>query len=360
MGQSAYNFDGIPDAKPAAAPPKGPQGTTGERFAEGAWRNLNPMGLVKAAAHPIDTLGAIIDAHAAEFDKARSAFNDGRYSEAVGHLAASGLPVLGPAAAHAGERMGEGDVAGGMGEAVGLVAAMQAPKAVAAAREALPTIRVPRQHVGSALEMTGRMIASPMKTAGKAVERVGTRIKKDAATSPAASADVAPARPTPVAPAPSNVAPAPAPTVQTPGPESPAAPAAPAPPSVRAGETFSLPMAQRTKGQTSGAWLANDVGIAAKRAQVPLTPQQLEQAVKTVRETGRSPLQVVQELQQAVKPKLSGSETTAFQQMVAQGKTPQQAWEAIRAMRQMSQGLPSNAVVDASVQVRNATGRWPK
>lgn len=102
------------------------------RFAAGAWKNLNPAGLVDVVAHPIDTASAIVRSHLSEADKARQAFKEGRYSEAMGHAAATALPVIGPAAARAGERIGEGDIAGGIGEGVGVVGAMESPRALRA------------------------------------------------------------------------------------------------------------------------------------------------------------------------------------------------------------------------------------
>lgn len=56
-----------------------------------------------------------------EWSKGIDLGHQGRYSEAAGHLLASVIPFMGPAAAHAGERMGEGDIAGGLGETTGLV-----------------------------------------------------------------------------------------------------------------------------------------------------------------------------------------------------------------------------------------------
>lgn len=111
------------------------------RFAEGVTHTLNPMGLVQAALHPVDTVGALIDAHAQQLEKAKQAYTDGRYSEAIGHLGAAALPVLGPAAANAGERIGSGDIAGGLGEATGLLASVEVPRGVATAGKSLSGVR---------------------------------------------------------------------------------------------------------------------------------------------------------------------------------------------------------------------------
>src|SRR4249920_2474259 len=103
----------VGQAENSAAPVEGPSVA---RFVAGAWSNLNPMGLVHAAMDPKAAVKGLLDAHAAQLDKAKAAYSDGRYSEAAGHLAAAALPLIGPAAAHAGERIGEGDIAGGLGE----------------------------------------------------------------------------------------------------------------------------------------------------------------------------------------------------------------------------------------------------
>lgn len=109
----------------------------GARFAEGVWRNVNPVNIVRGVAgmvtHPLDTLGAARDQMSAEWEKAGQAGLEGRYSEAVGHGLAGSLPFVGPAAAGAGEKIAEGDVAGGLGEGVGMLAASFLPKAAKAA-----------------------------------------------------------------------------------------------------------------------------------------------------------------------------------------------------------------------------------
>src|SRR5262245_48340384 len=116
----------------ASAPVDGAPGeaSPGTRFAENVWSAVNPMNVVQAALHPVDTLGALVDAHLAEASKTKAMYDAGRYSEAAGHLGATLLPVLGPAAARAGEQIGSGDIAGGLGSSVGLVASTQAPKVV--------------------------------------------------------------------------------------------------------------------------------------------------------------------------------------------------------------------------------------
>lgn len=129
-----------PQAQPAApgrteGEGAGPQGSALGRFAQGAWQNLNPVSMVQGVAqavrHPIDTAVAAKDAMGEQWEKAYHAGAEGRYSEAVGHGLAGSLPLVGPAAAAAGERIGSGDVAGGLGEAAGLLAPIAGARAAA-------------------------------------------------------------------------------------------------------------------------------------------------------------------------------------------------------------------------------------
>jgi hypothetical protein len=133
-----------------SAQPKAPAPATGSaagRFAEGAWENLNPVNMVKGVAgavmHPIDTVKAAGSAMGSEWEKAGTAASQGRYSEAAGHGLAGSLPLVGPAAAAIGERIGEGDVAGGVGAGTGLIASMFAPRAVSGTVKVANKIRAP-------------------------------------------------------------------------------------------------------------------------------------------------------------------------------------------------------------------------
>lgn len=118
-----------------------PDGSATGRFLEGAAKNLNPItaitGLYGAVRHPIDTAGSILNANLEQLKKANEDRKAGNFSEMVGHGAAGLIPVLGPAAAAAGERMASGDVAGGLGEGAGLVAPFGAAPAVRGATAAV-------------------------------------------------------------------------------------------------------------------------------------------------------------------------------------------------------------------------------
>lgn len=82
------------------------------------------LGLVKAAGQAIG--GPMVE----QAERAGAAFDQGRYSEAAGHGLAAALPVVGPMAAEMGETLGEGNVAGALGQA----AANFAPIAPGAAK----------------------------------------------------------------------------------------------------------------------------------------------------------------------------------------------------------------------------------
>lgn len=139
-------------------PAVGPDAQGGlRRFVGGAAGVLNPVNLIEGGldmiASPIDTTKQAWGAMGEQADKARDAFRQGRYIEAAGHGLASAVPVIGPAAAAAGERIAGGDVAGGLGEAAAL-GAVSSPSLIRgtanAARSALPSGA--RESIASSLD----------------------------------------------------------------------------------------------------------------------------------------------------------------------------------------------------------------
>ena len=114
------------------------QGSSLKRALSGLWSMTNPIGiasgLAQAVRHPIDTGTNIVRAQVDQGRQAFEAAKDGRVFEAAGHGAASLLPVVGPLAAQTGERIAEGDVAGGLGQTAGLLAPFAVSGAVQAAR----------------------------------------------------------------------------------------------------------------------------------------------------------------------------------------------------------------------------------
>lgn len=127
---------------PASPSPSAPQGSALGRFASGAGEMLNPVtmvqGMYQAVRHPVDTAVAMYDQQGQQFDKAVDSARQGRYSEMLGHGAASFLPVIGPMVASIGEQAGTGDIAGAAGRLAGAAAAWQAPKLAAK----VPSLRV--------------------------------------------------------------------------------------------------------------------------------------------------------------------------------------------------------------------------
>lgn len=123
--------------------PAQPEGSATWRFLSNAGEMLNPVTMVQGAAHaiahPIETGTAMLGAQRAEYEKAKALIKSGQYSEAAGHGLASALPLLGPAAAAAGEQIGSGDIAGGLGKGAGLLAPM-AVGALAPKRISLPAV----------------------------------------------------------------------------------------------------------------------------------------------------------------------------------------------------------------------------
>jgi hypothetical protein len=153
------------------------QGSATSRFFTNAGEMLNPVALVKgvagAVAHPIDTLSNIYDQAKAQAGQAIDLAKQGRYTEAVGHAGAAAIPLLGPMAAQAGEQIASGDIAGGLGKSVGLVAPaatpavlrvgarvlQAAPESAAAAAEAgaasrIADVMAPKGRSAAALRMS--------------------------------------------------------------------------------------------------------------------------------------------------------------------------------------------------------------
>lgn len=185
IGPAMARAIGEAESAPAKA-----EGAALTRFAAGAWQNLNPVaiatGLYGAVRHPVDTATNIATASIDQGRQAVDLAKQGRYSEAVGHGLAV-LPVIGPAAAAAGEAIGSGDIAGGLGQGVGLLAPIELPRAAKAAGKA---VRMLPEGVAAAAERaaTSRVVdvMAPKIGANKArfgnmAEGVAPAIAKDLA-----------------------------------------------------------------------------------------------------------------------------------------------------------------------------------
>lgn len=152
-----HRWNPVEETPPPAAPE--PEGAL-SRFFGGAMSTspLNPMNLVRAVAHPIDTLGgAFVDPLINLFKAAEKykefASQPGKDAswlplvQSVEHLGGA-VPVIGPTAIKAGEKIGNGDVAGGTGELAGLASGALVPDAVKGTPGAMKT-------VGGAVERGG-------------------------------------------------------------------------------------------------------------------------------------------------------------------------------------------------------------
>lgn len=134
--------------KPAATedylPPQTSWLDSAKNFAANFAHTVDPRPALKllydgAQASPLNAAGdygaalgadlkGLAGAQLEQFRKAKQAYHEGRISEAVGHTMAGALPLVGPAAANAGEQIGSGDISGGLGSATGLLAPMAAAK----------------------------------------------------------------------------------------------------------------------------------------------------------------------------------------------------------------------------------------
>lgn len=130
---------GAVPAPEAAAPADGPSEL--RRYAGNLGEMLNPVAMVRgigqAVQHPIQTARGIWNAQTSQFEQAADLASEGRYTEAAGHAAAGAVPLIGPAAAAAGEQIAAGDVAGGLGRGTGLLVGALAPAAVRGATRAV-------------------------------------------------------------------------------------------------------------------------------------------------------------------------------------------------------------------------------
>lgn len=168
-------------------PPQGPQGSAVSRFASNAWEMVNPIsivtGLYNAATSPVETGKAILSQSGEQLSKARDAAGQGRYLEAVGHTGGA-IPIIGPLAAEAGEQIAQGDIAGGLGKATGMLAPFGVARGVARAGvRAAPGVAADALEAGAASRYADVM--SPKSSAAKGqrmtakAERIAPEIAKD-------------------------------------------------------------------------------------------------------------------------------------------------------------------------------------
>ncbi len=111
-------------------------------------RNLSQFAQGVQRLNPANAMASdIVNAQAAQGQQALDLVKQGRYTEAVGHGVAAALPVLGPAAAQAGETIGQGIESGdtgqvyrGIGQGVGLIGGVLAPHVLPAPADVAATL----------------------------------------------------------------------------------------------------------------------------------------------------------------------------------------------------------------------------
>jgi len=103
-------------------------------YAKGAWKHLNPVsaveGLVQLTNHPIEAGKGILEQNGQLAAKAEKAFKSGDYLSGSRHVLTylmNAVPGLGAAADSAADKIQEGKVAEGLGEATGVGLAMAGP-----------------------------------------------------------------------------------------------------------------------------------------------------------------------------------------------------------------------------------------
>jgi hypothetical protein len=162
-----------PEVDAPAQPTQAPEQTSAlSRFASNFGEMLNPVTAIKGIAHavanPVETGQAILQASGEQLGQAKDAFGRGDYMEAGGRTLAA-IPLIGPAAAAAGDQIASGDVAGGLGKGAGLLtgAALVGPAARAAGRVAKPVTQAAgRRLYQSALKPTKAAINNVRPAAG--------------------------------------------------------------------------------------------------------------------------------------------------------------------------------------------------
>jgi hypothetical protein len=109
--------------------------------------------------------------------------------------------------------------------------------------------------------------------------------------------------------------------------------------------------------------IRNEVGLAARRAKLSLSDDQLAQADALVRQ-GQSPPSAVRTVAPpppVPKLKVSAAEMAAYTKLRRAGKSESEAIAALQMQRDLaaSLGSPTSEAVRQAVEERNATGRWP-
>ncbi len=159
----------------AAGPEPAGQGSAISRFLGGAVSHSPIGGLYQALTHPLDTAGGLlksglVDPITEGIEAGRSAVEavrggpNGRLIpalEALKHTAGA-IPLVGKSLTDSGEKIGQGDVAGGLGELAGTASWGALPKVAEGAKGVPDVMRSAARHAGPLLETAGEHLSNPV------------------------------------------------------------------------------------------------------------------------------------------------------------------------------------------------------
>jgi hypothetical protein len=129
-----WGLERPPDFRVENEPPSPSMWEQAGTFVKEVGAQINPITAVRslgeAVMSPIATTKQIGAAQEAVYRKAQSAYQQGDYVGAAAHFINYLLPLVGPSLDVAGEKMRQGDIAGGAGQSIGLGLAMFGPEAI--------------------------------------------------------------------------------------------------------------------------------------------------------------------------------------------------------------------------------------
>jgi hypothetical protein len=128
-------YDAWPTTEPksSAAPKEPAKPDAGGGFLSELWNQINPMNMVHAAQHPIDTAHAVLQGQGELATRASQAFKQGDYGEAARLGVDYLLPIIGPQIARAQEMAQKGNYAGAAGASTGIGLGLSVPSRGASA-----------------------------------------------------------------------------------------------------------------------------------------------------------------------------------------------------------------------------------
>lgn len=130
----AYSLSDIQDSAAGTSDTSRSWLDSAKDFASGLWQQVNPVSGIKGAAqltaHPIQTYMADASNRQQILDQAEKDFKAGNYGSGVAHSLYGIIPFLGPQMNEAGTNIGNGQVAKGLGQSIGLGLATAGPAAM--------------------------------------------------------------------------------------------------------------------------------------------------------------------------------------------------------------------------------------